>query len=158
MHCIGGPTCEEGTRVVRAILSRFAPRARVELGDYWTGVDATRLRHAIALRCADEQGSQKSFAMFSYLSDHAERATTPQLRAAAHVVASRISFDETRFRSCLAEDRHIDQITEDRLRAEQLGLELDIVGVWADGWRIDNLGDVAHVLGAVQQRLDGAAP
>jgi hypothetical protein len=158
MHCVGGPTCAQGMELLSTLMYRFGSRARFEVGDYWSGVDATRLRHAIALRCADEQRSKNSFALFDVLRDHTERATTPQLLAAAHRVARFISFDEKRFRACLADDRHIDQITEDRLRAEQLGLELDIVGIWVDGWRIDNVGNALHVTGVVQQRLGGAAP
>jgi hypothetical protein len=158
LHCLGGPTCAKGADLVQTLVSRFARQARFELGDYWTGVDATRLRHAIALRCADEQGTRYSYALFDVLEERTGRATTPELLAAAHQVARYIKLDEKRFRACLAEDRHIDAITEDRLRAEQLGLELDILGIWVNGARVDNLGDPAHVTGTVQKALDRAAP
>ncbi|HUQ06726.1 MAG TPA: thioredoxin domain-containing protein [Kofleriaceae bacterium] len=154
LHCVGGPTCAKGSALVRAIVARHGARARVELGDYWTGVDAVRLRHAIAMRCAGERDASASWAMFEHLVDHEGQATTALL-----VTASRaIGVDERAFRACLADDRHLPEITEDTLRAQQLGLDLNILGVWVDGWRIDNLGDLDHVHRAVQRAVDGVAP
>jgi hypothetical protein len=154
LHCVGGPTCAKGTPLVRALVARYGARARVELGDYWSGVDAVRLRHAIAMRCAGERVAAASWAMFEHLADHEGQATTAELLAAARAVG----VDERTFRACLAEDRHVPEITEDTLRAHQLGLDLNILGVWVDGWRVDNLGDPDHVFRVVQDALDRPAP
>ncbi|KAB2892522.1 MAG: thioredoxin domain-containing protein, partial [Kofleriaceae bacterium] len=152
LHCVGGPTCAKGNHLVRALVRRFGGRARVELGDYWSGVDAVRLRHAIALRCADEQ--EKSWALLEHLAVHDGRATWPELLAGARAAG----IDDRAFRACVLADRHLERITEDNLRADQLGLDLNILGIWVDGWRIDSPGDEAHVLGMVERVLETGAP
>ncbi len=152
LHCVGGPTCARGNQLVRSIVRTYGGRARIELGDAWSGVDAARLRHAIALRCADAQG--QAWRLFDHLVDHEGRATTPELVAAARAVA----LDEPSFRACVAADRHLEAITEDRLRAEQLGLDLNVLGIWVDGQRVDNVGDEAHVLQTIGQALAVAGP
>lgn len=155
LHCVGGPTCAKGNQLVRAIVQRFGGHARVELGDYWSGVDAVRLRHAIAMRCAGDHG--KSWELFEHMADHELHATTPQLVEAARAIGLDARALDA-FRACVTEDRYLEQVTEDTLRAEQLGLELNVLGIWVDGVRIDNPGDADHVYLTVQRLIGGAAP
>ena len=106
------------------------------------------------MRCAGERDPAAGWALFEHLVTHEGQATTAELVGAARAVG----VDEKAFRGCLADDRYVPQIAEDTLRAQQLGLDLNILGVWVDGWRIDNLGDPDHVHAAVQRALDGSAP
>ncbi len=147
LHCVGGPTCAQGAALVRSIVEVHGDRARIELGDYFAGFDLARLRHAIALRCADEQGD--SVTLLARLLDGAGRATTDDLIAAARAAGLR----ERPFRACLDADRHLERVVENNRRADQLGLELNILGVWVNGHRVDRLGDPAHVRATIESAL-----
>lgn len=155
LHCVGGPTCAKGNELVRSIVARFGGRARIELGDYWSGVDAVRLRHAIAMRCAGDHG--KSWEMFEHLAGHDRSASATDVVEAARAIGLGADAVDA-LRACISEDRHLEQITEDTLRAEQLGLDLNVLGIWVDGIRVDNPGDEDHVHRTVQQLLDRGAP
>lgn len=148
LHCIGGPTCEKGASLVRSMVELYGERARFELGDYFAGLDAARLRHALALRCADEQG--KSWALLERLLDTPTRGGSDELVEAG----SAVGLEPTAFRACLTGDRHLERVVENKLRAEQLGLEMNIVGVWVNGTRLDQLGDPGHVRATIDRLLD----
>lgn len=139
MHCVGGDTCARGSSLVRALVDRFGPRLRVELGDAFSGGDTTRLRHALALRCAEEQ--QRGWHLLERLLDVPTRAATRELLDAARAAG----LDARPFGACLADDRHLPSVVENLRRAEQLGLELNIPGLWIDGARLDRLGEPEHV-------------
>lgn len=139
LHCVGGPTCEKGSSLVRSIVERYGDRARIVLGDYFSGSDALRLRNAIAMRCADDQ--KQGWPMFVRLLDEPTQGTREELLAAA----AAIHLDPAAFGACLDADRHVDAISENKLRAEQLGLEMNIVGIWIDGARLERIGDADYV-------------
>jgi hypothetical protein len=147
MHCIGGPTCEKGSSLVRSIVERYGDRARVVLGDYFSGGDALRLRNAIALRCADDQ--RRGWPMFMRLLDVPTRGTREEMVEAA----AAIGLDPAAFRACFDADRHVEVIVENKLRAEQLGLEMNIVGIWIDGQRLERIGDAAYVRATLDAAL-----
>lgn len=60
---------------------------------------------------------------------------------------------ERPFRACLDADRHLERVVENNRRADQLGLELNILGVWVNGHRVDRLGDPAHVRATIESAL-----
>ncbi|HUH05658.1 MAG TPA: thioredoxin domain-containing protein [Kofleriaceae bacterium] len=147
LHCVGGPTCEKGSSLARSIVELYGERARVELGDYFSGLDAVRLRHALALRCADEQG--KSWALLERLLETPTRGGSDELVEGAAAVG----VEPAGFRACLTEDRHLERVVENTLRAEQLGLEMNVVGIWVNGRRLDQLGDTRHVRATIDRAL-----
>jgi hypothetical protein len=147
LHCVGGPTCEKGSALVRSIVDRYGDRARVALGDYFSGEDALRLRNAIALRCADDQ--KQGFPMLVRLLDVPTQGTREELLAAG----AAIQLDVAAFRACLDADRHVEAIVENKLRAEQLGLEMNIVGIWIDGDRLERIGEAAYVRATLDRAL-----
>jgi hypothetical protein len=147
LHCVGGATCEKGSSLVRSIVERYGDRARVTLGDYFSGSDALRLRNAIALRCADDQ--KRGWPMFLRLLDVPTQGTREELLAAG----AAIQLDAAAFRACLDADRHVEAIVENKLRAEQLGLEMNIVGIWIDGRRLERIGDADYVRATLDTTL-----
>jgi hypothetical protein len=147
LHCVGGPTCEKGSSLVRSIVERYGDRARIALGDYFSGDDALRLRNAIALRCADAQ--HRGWPMFGRLLDVPTRGARDELVEAAAAV----ELDPAAFRACLDADRHVEAIAENKLRAEQLGLEMNIVGIWIDGHRLERIGDADYVRATLDKSL-----
>lgn len=146
LHCVGGPTCERGSALARSVVERYGERARIELGDYFSGLDAARLRHAMALRCADDQG--KSWALLERLLETPTRGGSDELVEAGAAVG----VEPAAFRTCLTGDRHLERVVENTLRAEQLGLEMNVVGIWVNGRRLDQLGNADHV----RQTIDHA--
>jgi hypothetical protein len=148
LHCVGGPTCARGGSLLRAILERYGDRARIVLGDYFSGMDAARLRHAIALRCAEDQ--RRGWPLLARLLEVPTRGGTSELAEAA----SAAGLEPSAFAACLAADRHLEVVVENTLRAEQLGLEMNILGIWVNGVRLDQLGDAEHVRRSIDQHLN----
>lgn len=71
-----------------------------------------------------------------------------------NAIALRCAEEQQRdVRACLAEDRHLPIVVENLRRAEQLGLELNIVAIWIDGARIDNVGDPDHVRATIDAAI-----
>ncbi|CAN5841497.1 hypothetical protein BH11MYX3_BH11MYX3_13980 [soil metagenome] len=137
LHCVGTATCAIGTELVAGILRALGDRVRLVAGDYFEQPRLTTLRGALALRCAEDQG--RGWALALALSRGTPAASVTDLDARA--VAAGV--EPTAFRACMASDRWIPTVFENVARAQVLGLEMNMIGIWVDGMRIESLSDPA---------------
>lgn len=147
LHCVGTATCALGMQVVGAILAELGDELRVEAGDYFEQPRLTTVRGALALRCAEEQGRGWPLAVALGAGDPAASIAAIE----AHVAA--VGADLIAFRSCFASDRWLPTIFENVTRAQVLGLELNVLGMWVDGVRVDDVGSPAGAVAGVRAAL-----
>ncbi len=147
LHCVGTATCAIGTELVAGILGALGTEVRLVAGDYFEQPRLTTLRGALAMRCAEEQGHGWAIAVALSRGTPAGTSTDLDARAVATGV------EPTAFRACMATDRWLPMVFENVTRAQVLGLELNMVGIWVDGMRIESLSDPAAAVAEVRARF-----
>jgi len=147
LHCVGTATCAVGTELVSAMLAALGDDVRLVAGDYFEQPRLTTLRGALAMRCAEEQGRGWAIAVELARGTPAASLLDLEARAAAAGV------EATAFRACLASDRWLPTVFENVARAQVLGLDLNMIGIWVDGVRIEALTDPAAAIAEVRARL-----
>lgn len=149
LHCAGTATCALGVELTKAILSVVGDDVTLLAGDYFEQPRLTTVRGALAMRCAEEQHHGWDLAI--ELAGASPAASLAELEA--HAAA--IHLDAAAFHACLASDRWLPMVAENVARAQVLGMELNMVGIWVDGVRVENLADpraaVAEVRALVQK-------
>lgn len=147
LHCVGTATCALGTELVAGILGAVGDEVRLVAGDYFEQPRLTTLRGALAMRCAEEQG--KGWPLALALSRGAAAASLADLEARTAAAG----VEPAAFRACLATDRWIPTVFENVARAQVLGLDMNMIGIWIDGMRIESLSDPAAATAEVRARL-----
>jgi hypothetical protein len=147
LHCAGTATCAIGTELVAGILAALGDQVRLVAGDYFEQPRLTTLRGALAMRCAEEQGRGWAIAVALSHGTPAASVTDLEARAAAAGV------EPSAFRACMATDRWLPTVFENVARAQVLGLDLNMVGIWIDGMRIESLSDAAAAAAEVRARF-----
>lgn len=147
LHCVGTATCAIGTQLVAGMLEQLGPQVRLVAGDYFEQPRLTTLRGALAMRCAEEQG--RGWAIAVALARGTPAASLVELEARATAAG----LDATAFRTCLATDRWIPTVAENVARAQALGLDLNMIGIWIDGMRIESLSDPAAAAAEARARF-----
>jgi len=147
LHCVGTATCAKGMELVLAIFGALGDQVRVVAGDYFEQPRLTTLRGALALRCAEEQG--RGWPLARALSIPPPAASLAEIEARG-VTAG---VEPAAFRACMATDRWLPTVAENVGRAQALGLELNVIGIWIDGMRVEALDDPAAAIAEVRARL-----
>ena len=148
LHCVGTATCAMGTELVAQILAAVGDDVRLVAGDYFEQPRLTTLRGALALRCAEEQG--RSWPLALSLSRGTPVASLADLESRAAAAG----LEPAAFRACLATDRWLPTVAENVGRAQALGLDLNVIGIWVDGMRIEALSDPSAAIAEVRARLN----
>ncbi len=147
LHCVGTATCAMGTELVAKILGSLGDHVRLVAGDYFEQPRLTTLRGALAMRCAEEQG--RGWAIAVALARGAPAASSIDLDARA--AASGVELNA--FHGCMATDRWLPTVFENVARAQVLGLQMNMIGIWIDGMRIESLSDPAAAVEEVRARI-----
>ena len=147
LHCVGTATCAIGTELVAGILGALGDQVRLVAGDYFEQPRLTTLRGALAMRCAEEQGRGWALAVALAHGSPAGSFTDLDARAVATGLESKA------FRACMASDRWLPTVFENVVRAQVLGLDMNMVGIWIDGMRIESLSDPAAAAAEVRARF-----
>jgi hypothetical protein len=149
-HGFGCNDCALGSKLLIAVMSRFAGRVRLIAGDYFNPPTLAGVRSALTLRCAGEQ--RDWWPMMLALDGYAGSVGIDELVARARTAG----YDGPRFAACLESDRFLTDVFEDLVLADRLGLERGIPGLFASGVRIGRLLDVDGVIKQIEAAL--AAP
>jgi hypothetical protein len=141
-HGLGCAECTRGSRLLARIVAERGAKLFVAANDYFAPVTPASMRAAIALRCADEQ--EKWWPLFAALAKK-ERLGFDELVAAARA----LGLDGDRFAACLDADRYLPDVIESLQLAEHLGLTGGAPGLFLDGVRLDDRGDVRKQIDAL---------
>jgi hypothetical protein len=147
MHALGCPECVLGSQIVERILSEHEGRLQLVAGDYFSPMTMASYRHALALRCADEQGNWWSLLLallHKGASGSIDELTT---------VAREQKLDASRFAACLSADRYLPDIVENLRLAERVGLEHSVPGLFINGVRVGELGNADKVRAQIDAQL-----
>ena len=147
LHCVGTATCAVGTEVVDGILAALGDQVHLVAGDYFEQPRLTTLRGALAMRCGEDQG--RGWPTAVALAHGAPAASLADLESRAGT----IGLDLPAFRTCMATDRWLPTVFENVARAQVLGLDLNMIGIWIDGMRIESISDPAAAIAELRNRL-----
>jgi hypothetical protein len=146
-HALGCDTCARGSALLLALLDHFGGDVKLVAGDYFEPGRYASYRGAIALHCAPAE-HRDALLRTLVLSFGSGRIDELVERAAA------VGVERARFEDCLVMDRPLPVVFENLEMARRLGLERNVLGLFANGVRIGDLGDVQKVV----EQIDRAFP
>ena len=147
-HAVGCEDCRRGSRLLRDLIDAYRGRVEVIAGDWFRRGSLVGYRGALALHCAEAQGVAEA-----YLRRVIEVERPVEL-SALRAIAGEVAADADAFERCVRDDRYLADVIENLEVAERLGLEPDIPGLFLDGVRLGDLGDIARVQSQIDQQLD----
>ncbi len=147
LHCVGTATCSMGTKLAEILVDELGASVRIELGDYFEQPRLATVRGALAMRCAEEQG--KGWALAVALSGDQPTVALADL----DLRASEVGVAVPAFQACVASDRWLPTIFENVTRANLIGMEMNVLGIWIDGVRVEHLTDPSAAVAQVRDLL-----
>ncbi len=149
-HSLGCDRCTRGARLLLTILEAGKGQYRLEAGDYFEDGQLGAYRGALALRCAPDAKRDDLLRALAASFGHGQIDELVDK-------ATALGIDRESFLECLQADRYLPGILENIAMAKRLGLERNILGIFANGVRIGDLGDPAKVLDHLNTVFTGAA-
>jgi hypothetical protein len=150
-HSVGCDTCTRGSQLLLATLKARPGQVRVVAGDYFERNRLGSYRGALALRCAPAGERDRMLAKITFEPGKGEIG---ELVA----VAAGLGIDAGEFERCMDRDAHLPAIAENLHMAKRLGLRRNVIGLFANGYRLGNLRDTTGVLGQIDQAFSPLTP